>query len=273
MKVALHQMRSGIDVDANVHCMAKAIADAAGNGASFYFAPEMSVLLDRNRTRARDHITSEHESPAIASLQAAARNAGIWAHIGSMPVISEREPARFANRSLVIDANGTIVARYDKMHLFDVDLATGESWRESGAYIGGEAPVLVDTPLGQLGLSICYDLRFPDLYSHLAKAGARAFAVPAAFTVPTGTAHWHVMLRARAIESAAFVIAAAQTGRHEDGRETYGHSLVVGPWGDILLDMGDSEGLGFAEIVPGRIDEVRQQIPVHLNRRTISPPG
>jgi deaminated glutathione amidase len=155
------------------------------------------------------------------------------------------------------------------MHLFDVDLATGESWRESAAYLGGDSPVALQTPLGLMGLSICYDLRFPDLYSAYAKAGVDVLAVPAAFTVPTGRAHWHIMLRARAIEAEAFVIAAAQCGKHEDGRETFGHSLVIDPWGDILLDMGTKEGLGFAEIDMSRIGEVRAQIPVRANRRAI----
>ncbi len=165
-----------------------------------------------------------------------------------------------------------IRARYDKMHLFDVDLATGESWRESSAYRAGDRPVVADTPLGKMGLTICYDIRFPDLYSMLSQSGATIFAVPAAFTVPTGKAHWHVLLRARAIESAAFVIAAAQTGKHEDGRETYGHSLVIDPWGEVLLDMGSEPGLGFAELDLDRVTEVRAQIPVHLNRRDIPPP-
>jgi predicted amidohydrolase len=175
-----------------------------------------------------------------------------------------------ANRSLVIDDEGVIRARYDKMHLFDVDLSTGESWRESNAYVPGDGPVIADTPIGPLGLTICYDMRFPDLYSALSKAGIDALAIPAAFTVPTGRAHWHTLLRARAIEAQAFVIAAAQTGNHEDGRQTYGHSLVVDPWGDVLLDMGEDEGLGFAEIDLDRIREVRSQIPVHANRRDIT---
>lgn len=271
MKVALHQMRSGIDPAANLRDMIEAVRNAAREGAEMYFAPEMSLLLDRNRERARGNIGPEKDNVGLASLCAVARAAGIWVHVGSVAVVSERDPARFANRSILIDANGTIVARYDKIHLFDVDLATGESWRESNAYLGGERAVLADTPLGPMGLTICYDLRFPDLYSELAKAGARAMAVPAAFTVPTGKAHWHVMLRARAIESAAFVIAAAQAGRHDDGRETYGHSLVVDPWGEVLLDMGEEEGLGFAEVDISRVDEVRGQVPVHLNRRVIPP--
>lgn len=271
MKIAVHQMNSGIDPDANLAAMNAAIHSASKEGAQFYFAPEMSLLLDRNRERSRVHVQLESASRHVAALCEAARDAQIWVHLGSLPLVSEDGLGRFANRTLLIDPAGRIVARYDKMHLFDVDLATGESWRESSAYAGGPRPVLVPSPLGPLGLTICYDLRFPDLFSQLAKAGARAFAVPAAFTVPTGKAHWHVLLRARAIESAAFVIAAAQSGKHADGRETYGHSLVIDPWGEILLDMGEGEGLGFADIDLGRVDEVRAQVPVHLNRRVIAP--
>ncbi|MCC6480251.1 carbon-nitrogen hydrolase family protein [Sphingorhabdus sp.] len=271
MRIAVHQMNSGIDIAGNVETMSKAIIEAASSGARMYFAPEMSVLLDRQRDRARLQIQPESESPAVAALSAAARNAGIWVHAGSVPVISEQDPGRLANRSLLFDSSGQIAARYDKMHLFDVDLATGESWRESSAYIGGAGPVLADTPLGLLGLTICYDMRFPDLYSRLARSGVDALAVPAAFTVPTGKAHWHTLLRARAIEAEAFVIAAAQSGKHADGRETYGHSLVVDPWGEVLLDMGEGENLAIVDLPLERIAEVRAQIPVHLNRRDIPP--
>jgi deaminated glutathione amidase len=271
MKIAVHQMQSGIDAAANAATMVEAIGAAAAAGAGFYFAPEMSLLLDRNRKRAAASIATEEASRWLPSLQEAAQKQGIWVHLGSLPVLHEDGSGRFANRSLLIDGGGQIVARYDKIHLFDVDLSTGESWRESSAYRGGDGAVLVETPLGPMGLTICYDMRFPDLYSRLARGGARILAVPAAFTMPTGKAHWHVLLRARAIESAAFVIAAAQSGGHEDGRATYGHSLVIDPWGDVLLDMGEGEGLGFAEIELNRVDDVRAQIPVHLNRREIPP--
>jgi predicted amidohydrolase len=184
-------------------------------------------------------------------------------------VKSESIPGKFANRSIVINDKGEIAARYDKIHLFDVALSSGESWCESDQYEAGESPVLVKTPLGQMGLSICYDLRFPLLYSALAQAGAEIFVVPAAFTVPTGRAHWHTLLRARAIESAAYVIAPAQSGHHADGRRTFGHSLVIDPWGEILLDMGEGEGVGFAEIDLAKVTEVRQQIPVVENARSI----
>jgi deaminated glutathione amidase len=269
MKIAIHQMATSIDSQTNADAMVKAISQAAGSKAEFYFAPEMSVLLDRDRQRASSAIVAEADSVSLVTLQEAARHNNIWVHLGSAPVLHENGSGKYANRTIVIDNKGVIRARYDKMHLFDVDLATGESWRESSAYRAGDGPVLVETPLGAMGLTICYDMRFPDLYSHLAKAGARVITVPAAFTVPTGKAHWHTLLRARAIESAVFVIAAAQSGKHADGRETYGHSLVVDPWGEVLLDMGEGEGLGFIDIDMDRVDEVRRQIPVHLNRRTI----
>jgi predicted amidohydrolase len=175
-----------------------------------------------------------------------------------------------ANRSFIIDREGTIRATYDKLHLFDVDLPTGESWRESNVYSAGSGVVLVNgTPVGKLGLTICYDLRFPGLFARLAESDADVIAVPAAFTVPTGKAHWHVLLRARAIEAGLFVVAAAQVGRHEDGRQTYGHSLVVDPWGDVLLDMGEESGVGFADIDLKRISDVRSRIPALNHRRAI----
>lgn len=271
MKIAIHQMCSSTRPDANVALMSDAIYQASTVGAVMYFAPEMSILLDRDRDRARQHIVSESESGDLQRLAEAARGAQIWLHVGSVPVISD-SGGKFANRTIIIDPNGEIRARYDKMHLFDVNLSTGENWRESSAYRGGDGPVAVATPLGLMGLSICYDLRFPDLYSAYAQAAVDILAVPAAFTVPTGKAHWHTLLRARAIESQSFVVAAAQSGTHEDGRTTYGHSLVVDPWGEVLLDMGEGEGLGFAELDLNRLAEVRAQIPVRDNRRDILMP-
>jgi deaminated glutathione amidase len=272
MRIAVHQMQSRIDSAVNAQLILDAIVEARNEDAGFYFAPEMSILLDRDRSRGSANIAPEAGYRILHEIQAAAKDARMWVHLGSIPVIHEDGSGRFANRTIVIDDEGLIRARYDKMHLFDVDLATGESWRESSAYRAGDAAVLVDTPLGPMGLTICYDMRFPDLYSHLAQRGARIFAVPAAFTVPTGKAHWHTLLKARAIESAAFVIAAAQSGQHQDGRQTYGHSLVIDPWGEVLLDMGEGEGLGFVDIEMARVDAVRAQIPVHLNRRDIPPP-
>jgi len=271
MRIALHQMTSCIDPMRNASDMQDAIAKAADNGAVMYFAPEMALLVDRDRARARKYMADESHSMALQSLIAAAARHRIWVHIGSMPILDDGAE-KLANRSIIISPDGTIAARYDKMHLFDVDLASGETWRESSAYVGGEQPVVVQTPLGQMGLAICYDMRFPDLFSAYAKSGVDVLTLPSAFTVPTGEAHWHTLLRARAIESAALVIAAAQCGVHEDGRQTYGHSLVVDPWGSILLDMGDLPGLACVDLDLDAIKRVRQQIPVHANRRDIPSP-
>jgi len=268
-RIAVLQMTTGIDPAANAQVLVDAVRAGASGGASMVFTPEMSGLLDRDRARGSRHIVPEAESPVLAAVREAAAGAGIWVALGSLAVA--REDGRWANRSFVIDPAGAIAARYDKIHMFDVDLTTGESWRESSAYAPGEQVVTVDhTPLGRLGLTVCYDLRFPALFEALGQARCDAIAIPAAFTKPTGAAHWHVLQRARAIEASAYVIAAAQVGRHDDGRETYGHSLVVDPWGEVVLDMGGAApGLGFAEIDPARIVEVRAQLPSLANRRPI----
>ena len=267
-RLAVLQMTSGIDPAANAEAIVGAIGAAAMGGASMLFTPEMSGLLDRDRTRATPHIVAEADNPVLAAVRSAAADAGIWVAVGSLAVA--REDGMWANRSFVIDSTGAIAARYDKIHMFDVDLATGESWRESVAYTPGEAVVTVDTPLGRLGLAVCYDLRFPALFEALRRARCDIIAIPAAFTVPTGQAHWHVMQRARAIEASAYVVAAAQAGTHADGRSTYGHSLVVDPWGDVLLDMGgEGASLAFAEIDPARLAEVRAQLPSLANKRPI----
>lgn len=266
MRVALLQMTTGIDPDANALVLETAIDDAASGGAKILFTPEMSGLLDSNRERARAKIVPEAENAVLARVQEAARKAGIWVHLGSLAVDAGD---RWVNRGFLINEGGAIRARYDKLHLFDVDLPTGESWRESSAYQPGQGAVVADTPIGPLGLSICYDIRFPALFQALSVAGAKVLAVPAAFTVPTGEAHWHVLLRARAIENACWVIAAAQTGNHEDGRKTFGHSLVINPWGEVVLDMGREAGLGFAEMDNGILGDVRARIPVIAHRRPI----
>jgi predicted amidohydrolase len=233
------------------------------------FTPEMAGCLDRDRARAAATLRSEADDIVLAAVREAAAREGIWVHIGSLPLKDERADGRWANRSFLIDDQGAIRARYDKIHLFDVDLATGESWRESSVYGPGEQVVAADTPWGRMGFSICYDMRFPDLYRALTNAGATILLAPAAFTVPTGQAHWHVLLRARAIEAGCFVIAAAQVGDHEDGRTTYGHSLVVDPWGRVLLDMDEGAGLGLADLDLSRIGEVRGRVPAIANRRVI----
>jgi deaminated glutathione amidase len=269
MRIALAQMTSGIDPAENARALETAISKAASGGAAMLFTPEMSGLLDRNRERAAANIADEDSDAVLERVRAAAAQAGLWVALGSLALKGEGASNRYVNRSLLIDPNGRVVARYDKIHLFDVDLATGESWRESSAFAPGDHAVVAVTPVGLLGLSVCYDLRFPTLYAALSNAGATLLSIPAAFTVPTGQAHWHVLLRARAIENAAWVIAAAQTGGHADGRETYGHSLVVDPWGQIVLDMGEEPGLGFAEIKAGQMEEVRKRIPVVDHRRSI----
>ena len=268
MRIALLQMTSGIDPATNAATIVRAIDDAVAGGAAMLFTPEMSGLVDRDRMRAQGNIYAEADDPVLASVRAAAVQHGIWVHIGSLAVQAEGSD-KFANRGFVIDASGAVAARYDKMHLFDVDLATGESWRESNAYVAGAGPVVADTPIGKLGLSICYDLRFPVLYQALSEAGATVLSIPSAFTVPTGQAHWHILVRARAIENACFVVAAAQTRTHEDERTTYGHSLVIGPWGDVLLDMGAEAGLGFCDLDLDQIAVVQQRIPVIAHRRSI----
>lgn len=269
---ALVQMTSGIDPDANLATIDRAMAEAAGHGAAMAFLPEMSLLLDRDRKRSGAYIVREADSPWPGALQDMARRHGLWLHTGSMPLLAE-DGARRVNRSHVIAADGTIRARYDKIHMFDVDLPTGETWTESAAYAGGGELVVIETPLGMLGLSICYDLRFPELYRALVDRGAEVIAVPAAFTVPTGEAHWHVLLRARAIETGCHVLAAAQQGEHADGRATFGHSLAIDPWGAPLADLaalgpaGEREyTLGLAPIDPTATTRARQAIPLARSR-------
>ncbi|MCM8556381.1 carbon-nitrogen hydrolase family protein [Sphingomicrobium sediminis] len=269
-RIALFQARTGVDPDSNARDLVAAIKMAADGGASMLFTPEMSGMLDRDRSRAARNIRTEADDPVLAAVREAAAEHEIWVHLGSLAL--DGGEGHWVNRAFVIDAAGAIRGRYDKMHLFDVDLPTGESWRESAAYRAGDEVVIVDgTPVGRLGLTICYDIRFPALYAALAEADADVVAIPAAFTVPTGKAHWHVLNRARAIEAGMFVVAAAQHGKHEDGRETFGHSLVVDPWGDVLLDMEEREGVAFAEVDLARISEVRSRIPALQHRRPIPP--
>ena len=270
-RIAIFQSRTGVDPAANAEALVEAIGQAARGGAEMLFTPEMSGLLDRDSERARRNVTSADLDRVLAACCEAAKRDAVWVHLGSLAVTAE--DGKFANRGFVIDSTGEIRASYDKIHLFDVDLPTGESWRESNVYRGGSEAVVVDgTPVGRLGLTICYDLRFPALFQSLTDAGAQLVSVPAAFTVPTGRAHWEILLRARAIEAGVFVVAAAQCGRHEDGRETYGHSLIVDPWGMILLDMSEQVGVAFGEIDLGKVDEVRGRIPAIRHRRKVREP-
>lgn len=269
MRAALFQMTSGIDPAANAAAIVEMIARSKGEGADMLFTPEMAGYLDRDRTRAAATLRCQADDGVLAAVRDAAAREGLWVHIGSLPLKDERADGRWANRSFLIDDTGAIRATYDKIHLFDVDLATGESWRESSVYGPGEQVVAADTPWGRMGFSICYDMRFPDLYRALTNAGATILLAPAAFTVPTGQAHWHILLRARAIEAGCFMIATAQVGDHADGRTTYGHSLVVDPWGDVLLDMDDTAGLALVDLDLSRIEAVRGRVPAIANRRPI----
>ncbi|MEH3106726.1 MAG: carbon-nitrogen hydrolase family protein [Sphingomonas fennica] len=266
MRAALFQTTTGIDPEAAADALAGAIRDAAAQGADILFTPEMTNIVDRNATRADAHLADEAADRVLARARAEAAGTGLWVAIGSLAV---RAGAGIANRSFLIDGFGHVRARYDKMHLFDVDLPTGERWRESDRYAAGTGAVAAETPWGRFGLSICYDLRFPALYAALAEAGATILAVPAAFTVPTGRAHWHTLLRARAIEAGAFVVAAAQTGTHADGRETFGHSLVVDPWGEVLLDMEKAPGVATVDLDMAVLADVRARIPALRHRRAI----
>jgi len=269
-RIALFQAQSGIDPPANARKLAEAVSKSAEGGAAMLFTPEMSGMLDRDRERALGKAKSEGDDGVLAEVREAAAKHGVWVHLGSLAL--RGDGGKLVNRGFVIDNRGEIRARYDKIHLFDVDLPTGESWRESTMYAAGKSAVIVpDTPVGKLGLSICYDLRFPELFQRLSEAGADVISVPAAFTVPTGRAHWQVLMRARAIEAELFIVAAAQAGRHEDGRETYGHSLVADPWGELLVEMDGEPGLAFAELDLARIADVRARIPVHQHRRPIGP--
>jgi predicted amidohydrolase len=256
---ALVQMRSGLSPQANVEAAVRLIEEAKRGGASYVQTPEMTNLMEVKRERLFAAIVPEEEDVSLATLREVARACGIHLHVGSLAI--KVSPDKAANRSFLINPKGEIVARYDKIHMFDVDLANGESYRESRTYRPGETAVVADLPWGRLGLTICYDLRFPSLYRALAEAGASFISIPSAFTRQTGEAHWHVLMRARAIENGCFVLAAAQGGTHENGRETFGRSLIVDPWGRILAEGGTEPGVILAEIDPAEVAVARGRIP------------
>ena len=258
-KVALIQMRSGLEPQANLAAVLAGIDEAKRGGADYVQTPEMTNVLENKRERLFTKIFSEEQDPTLATLREVAARLSIYIHLGSLAI--KASPEKAANRSFLIDRKGDIAARYDKIHMFDVDLAGGESYRESNTYRPGELAVVADLPWGRLGLTVCYDLRFPALYRALAEAGASFLAIPSAFTKQTGEAHWHVLMRARAIENGCFVFAAAQGGKHEHGRETYGHSLVVDPWGKIIAEGGTEPGVIFADIDPAEIAAARGRVP------------
>jgi deaminated glutathione amidase len=258
-RVGLVQMRSGRTPAQNVDAATKLIKEAKTGGAEYVLTPEMTNILERKREDLFAALAPEEKDRSLAAFRDLARRLGIWVHVGSLAI--EVLPQKAVNRSFLIDPKGEIAARYDKIHMFDVDLAGGESHRESGSYRPGELAVAVDIPWGRVGLTICYDLRFPALYRALAEAGASFITIPSAFTQQTGEAHWHVLTRARAIETGSFVFAAAQGGRHEDGRDTFGHSIAIDPWGRVLAEGGTEPGVILADVDPSQVAIVRARIP------------
>jgi predicted amidohydrolase len=258
-RAACVQLCSSDDVEENIRVASDLIRQAKAAGAEFIATPENTTLMAPDGGAKLENSYPEESDPALPKFRALAEELGAWLLIGSLAIkVSE---SKTANRSFLIDPKGRIAARYDKIFLFDVDLPSGETYRESNTVAGGDRAVTADLPWGKLGLSICYDLRFPQLYRRLAQAGSSFVAVPSAFTETTGKAHWHVLLRARAIENGAFVIAPAQGGRHANGRQTYGHSLIVSPWGEILAEAGTEPCVISAEIDPAAATTARERVP------------
>jgi predicted amidohydrolase len=258
-RVGLVQLRSGRKPAANIAAAIKLIREAKEAGADYVQTPEMTNILERKREALFAAIVSEEQDEGLAAFRDLARRLGLWLHVGSLAI--KASPDKAVNRAFLIDPKGDVAARYDKIHMFDVDLANGESYRESRSYRPGELAVACDLPWGRLGISVCYDLRFPALYRALAEAGAVFLAIPSAFTKQTGEAHWHVLMRARAIENGSFVFAAAQGGSHEDGRSTYGHSLVVDPWGRVIAEGGTEPSVVMVDIDPSEVAVARSRIP------------
>jgi predicted amidohydrolase len=258
-RVGLIQMRSGRTPRANADAAVKLIGEAKQAGADYVQTPDMTNIMEVKREALFAALAPEESDPSLAAFRETARSHRLWVHVGSLALKVTSDKA--VNRSLLIDPQGEIAARYDKIHMFDVDLAGGESYRESRSYRPGETAISADLPWGRLGLTICYDLRFPALFRALAEAGASFLAIPSAFTRQTGEAHWHVLMRARAIENTCYVLAAAQAGKHENGRETFGHSLVVDPWGRVIAEGGEEPGVVMAEIAPADIVTARNRIP------------
>lgn len=259
-RAGLVQLCAGRDVAANVAAASALIREAAAGGARYIQTPEVTTLIEPEGKRLFAATEPEETSGALAAFRELAAELGVWLHIGSMGVLLSSE--KIANRAFLIRPDGTIAARYDKIHMFDVQLPGGESYRESKNFAPGDTAVVADLPWGRLGITICYDLRFAHLYRALAKAGAQMLAIPAAFTVPTGEAHWHALMRARAIETGCWVLAAAQAGTHESGRKTYGHSLVVSPWGEVVAEAdGVHPSVIFADVELKQTEEARRRIP------------
>jgi predicted amidohydrolase len=258
-RVGLIQMRTGRTPAANRDAALTLIEDAKRQGADYVQTPEITNIMEPEREKMFAAITDEEKDICLAGFREAARKLSLYVHAGSLAI--KVSPEKAVNRSFLIDPKGEIVARYDKIHMFDVDLENGESYRESSRFRPGEVAAIADLPWGRLGLSICYDLRFPALYRALAEAGATMLSIPSAFTRQTGEAHWHVLMRARAIENGCFVLAAAQGGMHENGRATYGHSLVIDPWGKVIAEGGTESGVIMADIDPAAVAVARGRVP------------
>ena len=264
------QVNAGNDLTANAEAAAGAVADAARAGAGFVALPENVCLMPADVADARANALPEESHPAVAALRAAAKDAGVWLLAGSVGV--DADGGRLANRSLLIAPDGAVAARYDKIHMFDADIPEERTYRESDTYRPGGRAVVAALPWAGLGMTVCYDLRFPALYRALAQAGAELLAVPSAFTATTGQAHWHVLLRARAIETGCYVLAPAQCGSHPGGRRTFGHSLIVSPWGEVIAEAGDEPAILTAELDPARVAEARRRIPSLANDRAYTLP-
>ncbi len=270
LTVGLVQYTATTSVTRNIALVEPMIREAAEKGAELILLPEVANLMQIRKSAAENEVRREVDEPFLACCRELAETLGVWIHIGSL-VVQREDDTRKANRAYLIDNGGHIRAVYDKIHMFDVDLQGGESYRESKAFKPGERAVVAQTPWGGYGMTICYDVRFPHLYRDLAQAGARILSVPAAFTRKTGEAHWHTLLRARAIENGCFVIATGQTGDHEDGRATYGHALVYDPWGEALIDAGTAVGVSVVKLDLNRVDEVRGMVPSLGNDRPYAP--
>jgi len=270
LRVALVQMTSGREMAANLAQVGEQVAAAKAAGAQFVLTPENVAMLEPVRAQAIEKAAPEESHPALPAFADLARRHGVWLLAGSLAI--RQADGKLANRSFLFDDQGRQVAAYSKIHLFDVDLPGGERYRESATFDAGERAVLAPTPWGAVGLTVCYDLRFPHLYRQLAQAGASILTIPAAFTVPTGEAHWHVLMRARAIETGCFVLAPAQTGTHAEGRRTYGHSLVVAPWGEVLADGGTESGLVIADLDLNAVAEARGRVPSLRHDRSFIAP-
>ncbi|WP_024509505.1 carbon-nitrogen hydrolase family protein [Bradyrhizobium sp. ARR65] len=265
---AMVQMRTGLLPGPSLEQGTKLIRQAAAQGAEYVLTPEVSNMMQLNRKALFEHLSSEQDDPSLRAYQALAAELKIYLHIGSLAL--RFSPEKAVNRSFLIAPDGRVLASYDKIHMFDIDLPGGESYRESANYQPGETAVISDLPWGRIGLTICYDVRFPALYRALAESGASFITVPSAFTRKTGEAHWHVLLRARAIETGCFVFAAAQAGLHENKRETYGHSLIIDPWGEVLAEAGVEPGVIMAKIDPSKVETARKAVPSLQHGRRFS---